>query len=106
VRLFDIVRADLTVMVQTGQLIESYALRAGVGAEIIPGVFDLSVHYRPALTRYRADIDRYFEHMIGGGVLLTPMQELDITLDVDGLTSRDIDALLVLAGVVWRPQLF
>jgi hypothetical protein len=44
--------------------------------------------------------------MVGGGVLLTPMDELDISLDVDALTSRDIDALLVLAGVVWRPRLF
>ncbi len=106
VRLFDVARADLTVMVTTGELIETYAIRAGVGAEIIPGVFDLSIHYRPALTRYRADVDRYFEHMVGGGILLTPLPELDVTVDVDGLTSRDIDALLVLAGVVWRPSLF
>jgi hypothetical protein len=102
VRLFGVARADLTVTVQTGQLIESYALSAGVGAELVPGVLDVSIHYRPALTRYRADIDRYFEHMVGGGVLLTPMDELDISLDVDALTSRDIDALLVL----WRPRLF
>ena len=81
-------------------------IRAAVGAELIPGILDLSVHYRPALTRYRADIDRYFEHTVGGGLLVTPIPEIDIAIDVDGLTSRDLDALLVLGGVTWRPSLF
>jgi len=105
IRLFDIARGDLTFMASTGALIETFSLRAGVGAEVIPDVLDLTIHYRPALTRYRADLDRYVEHTVGGGVILSPTPDLSFNLDVDGLTSRDIDALLVMAGVIWRPSL-
>lgn len=105
IRLFEVGRGDLTFMVSTGEVIESYSLRVGVGAVVVPDVLDLSLHYRPALTRYRADIDRYWEHTVGGTVLLNATPDLAMNLDLDALTSRDIDALIIMAGVIWRPRL-
>jgi hypothetical protein len=105
IRLFDIARAELTGMVATGLFLETFALRLDVGAEVLKDVLDVSVHYRPAITRYRADVDRYVEHMVGGAIRVSPLPELDVTLDVELLESRDAHAFLGLVGVTFRPDL-
>jgi hypothetical protein len=105
VRIAEILRADLTAMVSTGWLIETFALRASVGVTLLDDMLDVSLHYRPALTTYEADIERYLEHMVGAAIYVTPTPEFDITLDVDALTSRDADALLLMAGIAWHPSI-
>lgn len=105
VRLFERGRAELTGMAATGWLIETFALRLDLGAEILPEVLDVSVHYRPGYTRYAADVNRYLEHMVGGSVRVSPMPVLDITLDVDVLESPDAHTVLGIAGVTYRPDL-
>ncbi len=105
VRILDVLHADLSGMVSTGALIETFAGRVELGVSLFHDALDVSAHYRPSLTRYHADTDRFVDHMAGGSLRVSPSAVLDVTLDVDFLAGRDMDAMVALAGVTWRPEL-
>lgn len=86
---------DLSLTASSGAFLETLALRGSVGVAPIPNVLDVSLRYRPALTRYVADVDPFVEHLFGGRVLVRPIPEVDIVLDADGLVGRQVDAFLV-----------
>ena len=67
-------------------------------------MLDVSLHYRPALTRYQADTSTFLEHTVGTSLLFMPGADLDLSLNVDAVTGRDIDVLLVQSFLTWRPS--
>ena len=103
--LFETVRADLFVSGSTGTLYDTLAARITVGWAIVADLLDVAVHYRIGYGIYRADLEGWVEHMVGGAVLVTPMPELSISVSGDGLTGRDLDVLMLQLGVVVRPTL-
>lgn len=94
---------DVSATASTGYFLETLSLRATVGVAAIPEVLDVSLRYRPAVSRYVADVDPFFvEHLFGGRVLVRPIPELDIVLDADGLVGRQVDAFLVQLATAWH----
>jgi len=105
VRLLGLLRADASVMVSSGSLLRMLSGQLGLGASLLDGVLDLSVHYHPAIARYEADIGFFAQHGLGTAIIVAPMADLEIDLTADAMLGRDLDALLLLGGVTWRPEL-
>lgn len=97
------VRLDVALLANEGALVHMLGARLGLGAEIVRGVLDVSLHHQPALTRYEADAANYVEHTFGTGVWWTPAEEFELALDADAVTGRDVDVILVQTLMTVRP---
>ena len=95
---------DASALAQTGSLLRSAAVSLGAGSLLAHGNLDLSVHYRPALTRYLADTGAYVEHGAGASLLWSLGRNLQLTLDADAITGRDLKVLLLQSMLQWRPD--
>jgi hypothetical protein len=102
VRLLGYGHVSVSLMASSGAAYETYAATADLGAEVIRETLDFSLRYRPAWSRYAADIDYFLEHLVGGRLLVRPIPELDILLDADALFGRNVDAFLVQLTTAWH----
>lgn len=90
-------RLDTALLASEGSLVHMIGARLGIGAELVRGGLDVSLHYQPSLLRYDAEPDNFVEHDVGTRVWLTPTEELTLSLDADAIVGRDVDAILVQA---------
>lgn len=97
-------RFDVGASASSGSLLESAALNVGLGVSLLDDSADLSVHYRPNVLRYRADMVELLEHGVGTRVWWAASSELDLSLSADVLTSRDVDVLFLQTALAWRPR--
>lgn len=95
------VRADVTVSASEGAVIRTMAVTLAPGIRL-GDTLDVSLRYRPAITRYRADVDTFLEHTLGASALLTPGGAFDISLDIDTVVGRDVRLLLIQLMTNWR----
>ncbi|MCC7539141.1 MAG: hypothetical protein IT379_23165 [Deltaproteobacteria bacterium] len=102
-RVLRVLRGSLGMTASTGRLLQTASARGEVGASLLEERLDVAVHYRPALSRYRAANEPFVEHLVGFDVRATPVADLDVSLQADVLLGEDADALLVTANVLWRP---
>lgn len=98
------VRLDVALLASEGALVHMLGARVALGAEIVCGVLDVSLHHQPAVTRYDADTANYVEHMFGTAVWWAPAEEFELALDADTITGRDVDVLLVHTSMTVRPE--
>lgn len=97
-------RADAGLSGWTGSLLESAGLQLGAGGPLLTPDADLSVYYRPRLTRYRADGGTFLEQSVGVRLWWAPAQDVDLSLSADGLFGRDVDVAYLHASLAWRPR--
>ena len=93
---------DVSLMAASGAVLETLAARATLGIEIVPSVLDISLRYRPAVSRYTADIDPFAEHLFGGRLLVRPVPDLEFVLNADGLVGRQMDAFIIQLATSWH----
>ena len=101
-RIFDIARFDLSLMASNGVVLETWGGSAALGVSLGGDLIDATVRYRPAYTRFGADVDYFLEHQVGGHVLVRPIRDLDILLDAQGLFGRQVNALIAQLAVTWH----
>jgi len=104
-RLLDLIgrmRLDAGAMGSQGSLLDTAAFTLSPGIVFMNGDADVSLRYRPALIRYQASTEAFVEHSLGGALWLSPSRSVDITLDADYVTGRDLDAVIVQSAMVWR----
>lgn len=105
VRVLDVLHGDLGFHAATGAWLDTFAGNASLGLALPDELLDVSVRYRLAYAIDRADVSGWIEHQIGGAVRITPLEELQIWAEVDGITGREVQALLAQLGVSWHAQL-
>jgi hypothetical protein len=103
-RVLQVLHVDTGVFAQTGSLIRSVALNLGAGALLAHDRLDLSLRYRPALSRYYADTGAFVEHSVGASAQWSIDRNLSLTLGADAIASRDVSVLLLQSMLVWRPD--
>jgi hypothetical protein len=105
-RILDDGRASLALFASQGTFFSMVSARAEIGALLLHEKLDVSVHWRPALVRYEANLDRFVEQQIGGDVRvwLGAETDLEVSLAVDALWGDAGDALLVQTQIGWRPS--
>jgi len=101
----DAARIHLTGSGFVGSLQRSYAAAAEIGLLAWRDKLDLVGHYRASFVLYEPETTVHLNHLAGGTLRLDPRSDLSTSLSVDGLTGRDVRALLVQLVVVWRPDL-
>jgi hypothetical protein len=90
-------------MTASGSVLDTVALSVGLGTPLARGLLDVSLRYRPALSRYQADTATFLEHAAGARLAIAPAGELSFSLDADAITGRDVDVLLLQTLLTWRP---
>jgi hypothetical protein len=95
---------DAGALAQTGSLMQSAAVNVGVGSLFAQDKLELSVRYRPALTRYTADEAAFVEQSLGGSLLLSLGANFQLSLTADAITGRDLHMLLLQSLIQWRPD--
>lgn len=98
-------RLEGSVMGSTGSLFHTAALSCGLGSTFVDERLDVSMRYRPAWSRYKADTGPFIEHMSGASLGFMPNASFSLHLDADYITGRDVDVLLVQSLVTLRPNL-
>ncbi len=88
-----------------GTFMESAAFILSPGVSLFDDRADLSLRYRPAITRYSADKVAFVEHGVGGGFWFGVAKDFDFSLDADVVTGGDIDFLMAQGIVIWRPEI-
>lgn len=98
-QLFPHTRADFTLSGSYGDVFRTLALHVAPGFAFGRKV-DLTLRYRPALGRYRADLGFFVEHTVGSTLRVCPRADLDLSLDAEVIHGRDVDLFFtqVLAG--------
>lgn len=97
-------RLDTSATLSRGSILESAALNLGAGAPFWNDGADLSLYYRPSITRYNADQAEFWEHGVGARIWWAPSHELDLSGSADVLVGRDADVLLLHVGASYRPR--
>lgn len=105
-RIAEVLHLDTSLMGQSGSLLQSGAVSVGGGTLLWNDRLDVGVHYRPALTRYRADTGTFLEHSVGADALVDLGSNLDFSLTADAIAGRDLSVLLVQSLLSWRPRAF
>ncbi len=95
-------RLDISLMASTGSLFQTGAVTIGMGTPLFVDRLDISLRYRPALSTYRADTEWFLEHTIGAAILIFFLEELELSLDADLVTGRDVDLVLIQSVLMWR----
>ncbi len=98
-------RLDAGLRGAEGSFVHTLGASVGLGALLAAGLLDVSLHYRPAISRYEADTANYLEHTVGARIWLTPEPELELGVDADAIAGRDVKVLLVQAMMMLRPAL-
>lgn len=93
---------DVTASGSDGSLYQTAAVAIAPGVTLSRS-FDVTLRYRPAVSRYYSDVDFFLEHNAGGSIRYTPSHRFEMHLDADLLTSRDVDVVLVQLLTTWRP---
>jgi len=101
-RLLSMMRTELGVGFQGGQLYQSVNARMGLGVSSASGDIDANVYYRPAISRYRASNDSFVEHGLGAQLLAALSTRWELALTGDAVTSRDVSVLLVQSQLNYR----
>jgi hypothetical protein len=102
-RVVQALHLDAGVFAQTGSLIRSAALSVGAGSLLANDNLDVSLNYRPALTRYHADTSAFVEHTLGASVLWLLGTSLSLNFTADAIAGRDLSVLLLQSTLQWRP---
>lgn len=97
-------RLDTGVSAMRGSLIEGAALDVGVGAPFADDTADVSMSYRPSLTRYRLASDTFLEHGLASRFWWAPAPTLDLTASIELVRGPDVDVLLLQLAAAWRPR--
>jgi hypothetical protein len=95
-------RLDAGAMTSQGTLLNTVAFTLSPGLPFMDGAADVALRYRPAVIRYRASTEAFVEHSIGGALWVSPSRSVDVSLDADYVTGRDLDALIAQLAMVWR----
>ena len=103
-RVLDELHLDASALAQTGSLLRSAAVSIGAGSLLARGNLDVSLHYRPALTRYAADTGAFIEHGAGASLLWLLGRNVQLVLDADAISGRDLKVLLLQSMLQWRPD--
>lgn len=103
VRIANLMRFDVAAFAAHGALIDSIAMRAGVGVTLFNESLSLYAYYRPAKTQYAAALSSWVEHRIGGELWFLPSRMFDFGLTVEGVSAPDASALVVLTTASFRP---
>jgi predicted alpha/beta hydrolase len=82
---------------------QSAAVDLDTGLFVADETLELSIHYRPALTRYATDSTTFVEHSLGGSVLCLLGASLQLSLAADAITGRDLHTFLLHSVIQWRP---
>jgi len=98
-------RLEAGVMGSTGSLLHTLGANCGLGSLFLKERLNLSIRYRPALSRYEADTGPFIEHMTGASLAFTPSSIFSLDLDADFITGRDVNVLLVQSLLTLRPDL-
>lgn len=107
-RLLDIVstlRVDAGASAARTSFLTNAGFSFSPGVELLDRTLDLSLRYRPAITRYTADDSAFVEHLIGGAIWFSPSRHLDLALDGDRILGADVDVFVVQGLVTWRPEI-
>ncbi|MBK8171731.1 MAG: hypothetical protein IPK60_15475 [Sandaracinaceae bacterium] len=103
VRIANLLRLDIAAFAAHGSLIDTIALRTGVGVTIFNESLSLYAYYRPAKTQYNAGLTSWIEHRVGGELWFLPSRMFDFGLTVEGVSAPDASALVVLTTASFRP---
>ena len=101
--LFARTHLDLGATAYTGSVLRSVAGTVAPGVVLAGGSADVSLRYRAAAVRYRADINFGFAQAIGAGLWASLADTVDLDLESDWLKERELDAVLLQGVVAWRP---
>ena len=103
-RVLNALHLDASTLAQTGSLLRSASVSVGAGSLFAQDSVDISIHYRPALTRYQADTGAFIEHTARASVLFLLGRNLHLSLDADAIAGRDLKVLLLQSMLQWRPD--
>jgi hypothetical protein len=86
-------------------VLDTLAGNASLGLALPDEVLDVSLRYRVAYAIDRADVNGWIEHQIGGALLVTPIDELQLWLEADAITGRETQAFLAQLAATWHTRL-
>lgn len=100
-RVIGVRQLDVTLSGSSGDVFQTAAL--SVAPSLLLGeAWDMQLRYRPALSRYFADVDYFVEHTFGAGLRWLPSPNVELSLDADAITGRDINLLFMQLMSAWR----
>jgi len=94
---------DLGATAYTGSVLRSLGGTVAPGIVLAGGAADVSLRYRAAAVRYRADLDFGFNQSVGAGLWASLDETLDLDLETDWIKEREIDAVVLQGVLAWRP---
>jgi hypothetical protein len=93
---------DLGMWALSGSLERVMAATVAPGIVLAGGDADVSVRYRAAAARYRADLGFGYEQSVGAGLWASPHPSVDFDLEGDWLRERGLSAVVLQGVVAWR----
>jgi hypothetical protein len=93
---------DAGTSVLTGSVLRNVAATLSPGIVFADGRADVSLHYRPAIVRYRAALRSSVEHSLGAGLWFAPTDSFDVDIEGDWLKAPELSALVVQGVAAWR----
>jgi hypothetical protein len=100
-RLFGHGRLGVEVSATNGSFLDERALRVDAGVTFI--TLDVGAHWRGAMLDYTAATATRTEHRVGVDAVWSQAHDPELGLSIEGATGADVDALVILATVIWRP---
>lgn len=98
-------RIAVTTSAYGGSLLLSYAVALEGGMALLDGLLDVTVHYRPALNFYAAEIRPGVDHLVGTNLRFDPGHAVTAALSFDAFAGHDVHAILAQATLAYRPDL-
>jgi len=96
------IHLDAGMSVMNGSVVRSASALLAPGVVFAGGHGDISVHYQPALVRYRATLRSGLEHSVGSDLWLAPTDELDLNLGGDWVKADQLNVFLLQATAIWK----
>jgi hypothetical protein len=82
-----------------------YGGTVGPGITLLDDALDLSAYYRLGVLQYRSDPTTLVQDGVGGTIVIFPSSALLFTLQGEGITGGDANALMIFGTATWRPRL-
>jgi hypothetical protein len=102
-RIFEVLYAQTMFSVADGNIMDTVAASALVGANVLEDDLDVSVRYRFAINQWYSELTSGVDHMVGGTAWLRLSDELRLAVDADAMMGPHASALLLQSSLQWIP---
>jgi hypothetical protein len=105
VRIERVLRLEASGSYSRSTYVNMWGGTAGPGVSLLDDMLDVSAYYRLTVLTYPVGKASLLQHGVGGTIVILPSSEVLFTLQGEGLTGDDADAITLFGTIMWRPRL-